>query len=143
MTNLLKILFAVFLLTSCEKDASFLTAEIITQEQPVSYRLEIANTQAKQQKGLMYREHLAPDYGMIFLFEPREDIAMWMKNTYIPLDMLFLDEASKIVFIYENATPMSTKVIAPQKKQKIATVIELNAGQVQKHHIQIGQFVKF
>ena len=89
----------------------------------------------------MNRDSLAADSGMIFnLADVENQVAMWMKDTKIPLDMLFVNSNGRIFFIEENATPMSEElIIAPEPA---LAVIELNAGDVKKHGIKIGDTVK-
>ncbi len=100
------------------------------------YQVETATTFAEQQQGLMYRNHMPKNQGMLFDFSQEQIIHMWMKNTYIPLDMLFLDKENKIVHIVQNTTPLDEKIISSLKPVK--KVLELNAGEVQKHQLKIG-----
>ena len=65
------------------------------------------------QKGLMYRKSLPEDAGMLFDFKYEKPVSMWMKNTFIPLDMLFISNNKKIVHIAENTTPFSEKTVSP------------------------------
>ena len=110
----------------------------------IIYQVEVADTDEKRTKGLMYREHMAPDSGMIFLFNEThpQPIAMWMKNTFISLDMLFVSKNNVIIGIAENTTPMSLKIISPTKEY-VAAVVELNAGEVKKHGIKKGDKIVF
>ena len=141
-----KILFAfvsVFLIFSCAKE-KLKPLKIMTSGGEISYQVEVADTDYKRTKGLMKRTKLAQNSGMIFLFNAShpQPIAMWMKNTFIPLDMLFLSENFEIIAIVENTTPMSLKFIQPTKKY-VAAVVELNAGDVKKHGIKTGDKIIF
>ena len=113
---------------------------ISTQKNEVSYSVEVADTPVLQQQGLMYRKNMPTNQGMLFVFQKMKPVSMWMKDTYIPLDMLFMDEGGVIRYIHENAKPLDETVIACPIPVKY--VIELNAGQVQKNQIQVGHKVK-
>ena len=90
------------------------------------FMVEMANTPEKQALGLMFRKEIPADSGMLFDFGEEKDVRMWMKNTYIPLDMLFINAAKEIIFIVENTTPLSLKIIsAPQKSRY---VLEIKGG---------------
>ena len=131
------------MLSACNnKDLAPITIQTTNGE--VTYFVEVADTSDKMTKGLMHREHLSTDSGMIFVFDENhpQPIAMWMKNTLISLDMLFLDENKTIIAIYQNAEPLSLKTIRPTLKPS-AYVIELNAGEVKKHGIKLGDKVLY
>lgn len=100
---------------------------------PVPITLEVATD---LDKGLMRRKSLPADTGMVFDFSQRPVRAMWMKDTVIPLDMLFLDAAGKVIKIHQNAKPLDeTPIPAPPGTTK---VIEVNAGWVTRHGITVG-----
>jgi len=130
-------------LAACSKpDLKPVTVQ--TQNGNITYRVEVADTKQKMIQGLMYRKHLKKDSGMIFIFDEThpQPISMWMKNTFISLDMLFIDSSYQIIGIAQNTEPLSLKTISPTKKQT-RFVIELNAGEVAKHGIQIGDKITF
>ena len=114
---------------------------ISTENGDVIYTVEEAQKPEELEKGLMNRHQLATDGGMIFdLSKVNNQIAMWMKDTHISLDMLFVNANGTIFFIKEKATPMSEElIIAPEPA---TVVIELNAGEVEKHGIKTGDTVK-
>src|SRR5262245_38271015 len=87
-------------------------ARIHTDGGPVDVALEVVRTPAALAQGLMYRTELADRHGMLFVFPEDRDHHFWMKNTLIPLDMLFIASDGSIVGIHRNATPLSTAQIA-------------------------------
>lgn len=92
------------------------------------FRVELASTPEERARGLMFRRSLAPDAGMIFDYGHETRIAMWMKNTYIPLDMLFIDSEGVIRHIRENAVPHDETPIP--STVPVRAVLELNGGTV-------------
>lgn len=109
---------------------------IQTPEEKIRLSYEVANTPEKQETGLMYRKKIPDDYGMIFIFPKSQIIYMWMKNTYIPLDMIFFDETGKITHTHQNAQPHDLSLISSEKPAK--GVVEVNAGFIKKHKISVG-----
>ena len=103
--------------------------------QDISFQTEVARTHGEQMRGLMYRRHLPPLHGMIFDFGSERDIAMWMKNTYIPLDMLFIDTQGKVIHIAE-AKPESLDIIRAPAPARY--VLEINAREAGKQKILAG-----
>jgi|CXWL01.1.fsa_nt_gi uncharacterized membrane protein (UPF0127 family) len=101
---------------------------------------EIASSDEQLDLGLMYRDKLAEKDVMLFVFGGKQKISMWMKNTLIPLDILFIDKTGKIVYIAENAKPNSLDVISAGDAQVFA-VLEMNGGGVKKYHIAVGDKV--
>ncbi len=102
-------------------------------------RLEVARTEAEQSRGLMFRDHLDADAGMLFVFESTADHSFWMKNTYIPLDMIFLDGSGDIVGIVEDAEPQS---LEPRSGGESRYVIEVNGGWSAAHGLRPGDHVR-
>ena len=98
------------------------------------FTLEHANTYEKKQKGLMYRKTLPDKQGMIFSWKQENYIDMWMKNTYIALDMIWLNSKSKIVCLKENTMPLNVTPIKCHKKARY--VIELSAGSIKKYNLK-------
>ncbi len=90
------------------------------------FTVEIADTQEKQLQGLKYRKHIPENNGMLFLFEKEQIIKMWMKDTYIPLDILFIKSDGSILNIAHKTTPLSLETIL--SAGKVIAVLELNAG---------------
>ena len=114
---------------------------VLTQRGNISYSVEIADTPDLQKKGLMYRSNLPTNQGMVFVFEKKAPVSMWMKNTYIPLDMLFVDEKGIIRHIHEHAKPLDETIIYCPDAVKY--VIEINADQVRQNQIRILDQVIF
>jgi uncharacterized protein len=110
-----------------------------TASGPQKFTIELALSGAQMEQGLMFRRTLASDAGMLFDFKVPTNVAMWMKNTLIPLDMLFLDEHGRIVDIHERAVPLSTDTIATKAPARYA--VELNGGTVARLGIKIGDRV--
>src|SRR5918911_1560632 len=119
--------------------ASFGTLEIATKTGVHIFSVEMATTEDEKQKGLMYRRELADGRGMLFDFSPEQQISMWMKNTYISLDMIFIRADGRILRIAENTEPMSTKIISSGGLAR--GVLEVIAGTAQKYGIQPGDRV--
>jgi uncharacterized membrane protein (UPF0127 family) len=107
----------------------------------VTFQVEIADTPAKREMGLQYRRELAPDRGMIFLFPREEPLTFWMKNTPIPLDMLFISGERKIVGIVENTVPFSLEARSVAGNSKY--VLEINAGLSRRYGFKAGDSVRF
>lgn len=87
----------------------------------------------------MFRRQLAADAGMLFLYRRKQRASMWMKNTYIPLDMIYIDGHGKIVGYFERAIPGSLEVIT--SKQPVNAVLEVNSGTVSRLRISVGDKV--
>jgi uncharacterized protein len=103
------------------------------------FTVEMAITPAQQQQGLMYRRTMAADAGMLFVMKEVGPATFWMKNTLLPLDMLFIGADGKIVDIRERAVPMSqTQIVS---KAPARAVLELNGGTVARLGIKIGDVV--
>lgn len=117
------------------------TVVIATPDGDKSFTVELAITGPERNKGLMFREQMADDAGMLFLFEDMRIQSFWMKNTRIPLDMFFIDEDFVIVGIVENAEPMTTSSRKINKPSRY--VLELNGGAARKLGIATGQKVRF
>lgn len=103
------------------------------------FTVELALTDAQQMQGLMYRRALAPDRGMLFVYPVDAPLAMWMKNTYIPLDMLFLRADGQIVNIIENVPPLTLDSRPSDGPARAA--VELAAGTVARLGIRAGDRV--
>ncbi len=131
------LIFFIFYLISTN---SF--AEILTIEDKAKYDITIVSKPKDMQKGLMFVSYLPQNEGMLFDMRLYNDkpISMWMKNTYISLDMLFIDCDYKIVDIHKNAVPHSLDIIT--SKAKACYVLEINAYEVEDNDLKIGDNIK-
>jgi uncharacterized membrane protein (UPF0127 family) len=119
--------------------ASFQPLEIVTKNGVQVFSVEMATTEEEKQTGLMYRKELADGKGMLFDFNPEQEVSMWMKNTYISLDMIFIRADGRILRIAENTEPLSTKIISSQGLAR--GVLEVPAGTARKYGIRPGDRV--
>lgn len=103
------------------------------------FTVELAVTQKQRRYGLMFRRELAPDRGMLFLYKRVGDHAMWMANTYIPLDMLFIKPDGEVVHIAERTVPKSRRPISAG--ERVSAVLELRGGTADRLDIPEGSTV--
>jgi uncharacterized membrane protein (UPF0127 family) len=103
------------------------------------FDIELALTPPQMEQGLMFRRSLAADAGMLFDYGDPQPVAMWMKNTLIPLDMVFIGKDGTIVDFRERAVPMSLDTIEP--KVPARAVLEVNAGTAQRLGLKVGDTV--
>ncbi len=125
--------------TACQAEPKVtITTQVGRQ---IGFVVEIADTPSKREMGLQYRRDLATDRGMIFLFPAESVQSFWMKNTPLPLDMIFINRERKIVGIVEQTVPFSLdprSVSAPSQ-----FVLEINGGLSKRHGIKAGDSVRF
>ncbi|MDX2113757.1 MAG: DUF192 domain-containing protein [Alphaproteobacteria bacterium] len=103
------------------------------------FKIEIASEPQEQSRGLMHRKTMSPDAGMLFVWDSERPVNMWMKNTHLSLDMLFIDAQGIIVHIAPRTTPLSEAII--DSKQPVSAVLELLGGTTEKHAIKVGNRV--
>jgi uncharacterized membrane protein (UPF0127 family) len=103
--------------------------------------VELAETDDERAKGLMDRKSMTDDQGMLFIFSEPEEQSFWMKNTYISLDIIYVDENREIVSIQKYATPLSEESLPSFKKAMY--VVEVNAGFCDKYHVAFGDKIGF
>ncbi len=115
--------------------------DVVTATGRHHYEVEIAADEASREHGLMDRRAMAANHGMLFEFPTRALVTFWMKDTYLPLDMVFIDANGKVARVYENATPMSEKLIP--SIEPVTAVLELNAGQAKAIGLKRGDKVVF
>ncbi|MBL7156043.1 MAG: DUF192 domain-containing protein [Candidatus Pacebacteria bacterium] len=103
------------------------------------FDVEIAKTPEQRSRGLMFRKYLGTKKGMLFVFENQEKHSFWMKNTLIPLDIIWINENQKVVFISKNTQPCKQEYCASVSSDEDAKyVLEINAGLVKKIGLNIG-----
>jgi len=103
------------------------------------FSVELAKTEAQRERGLMYKNELDKNKGMLFIFDKEAIYPFWMKNTLIPLDMIWIDSNNEVVFFSQNLQPCKTLIcpsIIPPVKAKY--VLEINAGICQKIGLELG-----
>jgi uncharacterized membrane protein (UPF0127 family) len=106
-----------------------------------TFKVEVAATPEQQETGLMYRKTMPADHGMIFPMDPPRGASFWMKNTYLPLDLVFIGPDKRIIRIAENAVPLSLDLI--ECPEPAAAVLELNGGAVHNQGIAVGDLVRW
>ena len=115
--------------------------EVSIYNKNITFNVEIAKTIEERRTGLMYRKKLLNNEGMLFIFPREKIIQLWMKNTYIPLDVIFISENKVIVDIKKNMEKLSETIVKPKVKSRFA--LEFNAGLINKLNIEIGDKVLF
>ncbi|MGZ8369771.1 MAG: DUF192 domain-containing protein [Caulobacteraceae bacterium] len=103
---------------------------------PVRFQVEIADTDAERSRGLMFRTSLAPDRGMLFLFPGEDYLSFWMKNTYIPLDIIYISGSGRVVSIARRTKPFSTATIPSGAPAQY--VLEIAGGRSDEIGLRIG-----
>jgi len=114
--------------------------EIVTATGTHVFGVEVARTARERERGLMFRRSLPQDHGMLFLFDVERSVAMWMKNTYVPLDMIFVSRKGRVVSIARNSVPLSEMIIS--SVVSAYGVIELAAGAADAIGLAVGDSVR-
>ncbi len=138
------LVFVVFLAASAGlpvrgADLDSLTIETSTGSH--AFQIEIADNEAAREHGLMDRRYMAPNHGMLFEFDRDAPVSFWMKNTYIPLDMIFISPSGIVTRIATDAEPLSERAI-PSGGPSIA-VLELNGGTAASIELKVGDKVRY
>ncbi len=111
---------------------------------PEKFTVEIADTLEKQLMGLMFRKSIPDDFGMLFVHEGEDTRSMWMKNTLVHLDLIFLDKNRQVVDIYTNVPPCKSDPCESYVSRKPALyVLELRGNRVKELNLKVGDFVFF
>jgi len=129
-------LTALLLLSLTAACANENSLTIITADGPVRFNVELALTPRERARGLMFRQQLADDAGMLFDFEVEREVSFWMRNTFIPLDMIFIGADGTIKSIYENARPQDDTPIPSQFPVRF--VLEIPGGRAAAAGIKVG-----
>jgi uncharacterized membrane protein (UPF0127 family) len=125
--------------TALARAAGSDTIDIVTRSGVHAFSVELATNAAEQERGLMFRKELPEGHGMLFDFQTEQQVQFWMRNTYIPLDMIFIAADGRIVHIAENAKPMSDDLIPSVRPAR--AVLEVIAGTARKFSIAPGDRV--
>jgi len=116
------------------------TLTLVVSGAPHALEVEVARDEAMRERGLMYRRYLPENRGMLFDFGHEQSVMMWMKNTYIPLDMIFISRHGKVTHIEANTEPLSEAIISSQGPA--FAVLEVNAGVAAKLGLKPGDLVQ-
>lgn len=108
---------------------------------PLTIDIEVADTEVKRNQGLMYRRHMDQNKGMLFIMDEFKPQSFYMRNTYISLDILYLDDQKKVVSIQKNTTPLSEESL-PSNGNALY-VLEVNAGYTDTYNIKPGDQIEF
>jgi uncharacterized protein len=138
----LSLLFAFFLAACSHGQSSGLPVETIvldTAAGPVTFTVEIASDEAARERGLMFRTELKPDAGMLFDYHQPKAVAFWMKNTPLPLDMIFIRADGTISTIVTDTTPYSEKPIP--SLEPVQAVLEIGGGRSREIGLKTGDTV--
>lgn len=133
------LLLAAAPLRPANTQARLQTLEIASKTGVHAFSVEIAENDAERSKGLMYRKELPEGRGMLFDFQREQDVSMWMQNTYIPLDMVFIRNDGSILNIAENTVPLSTRIVS--SSGPVRAVLEVIGGTTRKLGIAPGDRV--
>jgi uncharacterized membrane protein (UPF0127 family) len=142
--SLLMVAFAIISLAAgsshARAQAALEAIEVVTASGTHPFSVEVMRTPEQLEKGLMFRRYMPEDRGMLFDFKTEQPVTFWMKNTYLPLDMIFISKAGKIVSIAENAEPLSEKLIPAGAP--VQGVLEVNAGTAARIQAKPGDSVR-
>lgn len=136
--KLLSVIFLTLFLASCFGNDNNLVLQSQLGDIPI--KVEIADTAETRRRGLMFRTKMPRDEGMLFDFKETRDVAFWMRNTFIPLDMIFIDENGYIKHIHQNAIPQDPTSISSQ--HPVRFVLEINGGLTAQYGVEIGDQVR-
>lgn len=148
LLSLIPLLFMVMLAACAQaapretgSDAALLPIRVVTGSGEHRYMVEVARTPEEMARGLMYRQEMAQDRGMIFPHDPPRRASFWMKNTYLPLDMIFIGTDGRIESVAADTVPLSTSSYSSQGP--VAAVLELNAGEAERIGAEPGDRVLY
>lgn len=138
MTRLFSAIAILFLCfsTAVRAECRIDRVELRNDRAEIRFDIELARTPQERSRGLMFREHLPNRAGMLFIFDPPQRVAFWMKNTLIPLDMIFVDRAGTVTRVHEGAIPGDLTQI--EGGDSVYAVLEINAGLAARYGIRPG-----
>jgi len=137
--NFFIFLFLLFNTFNISYSSDLKSGIVEIKEKNVVFKVEIAETQEKRMEGLMFRTELDEDKGMLFIFPYPDLVNIWMKNTFLSLDIIFISEDNIIVDIVKEALPLSEKIYTSKLVTKY--ILEINSGLIKKLDINIGDKV--
>jgi len=139
----ISILFLIAILQAQAGPSGMVNSEltIVSSKGEHRFQIEVARSPEEQERGLMYRQSLAPTAGMLFTYGNPRNIEMWMRNTYIPLDMIFIGANWRITRIAERTIPLSLITVA--SKGPVVAVLEVNAGTASRLGLRFGDRVVY
>lgn len=129
-----------FVEAGARAEAPLQRLEFVTASGSHEFRVELADTPGERARGLMHRKHMPADQGMLFDFHEDTQVMMWMKNTYIPLDMVFVSRQGVVTHVAANAVPFSEEIIS--SGGPAYAVIELNGGVAARIGLKPGDEVR-
>ena len=141
--SVLAALFLLVLACMSVLGATFSTEQLVVRTREgkeIAFTVELAVAANQRQQGLMDRRAMAADHGMLFDFGETRRVYMWMKNTYLPLDMLFIDQGGRIVLVRADTVPLSEEIV--DSREPVRFVLELNAGTAARLGIEPGDIAE-
>ncbi len=105
------------------------------------FAVEVTDSAAEKRRGLMFRDQLEPTHGMLFLYQPATEVAIWMKNTLLPLDIIFIDVNGRISRIEPDAVPLSETNL--RSGGPVGAVLEINGGMARALGVSVGDRVVY
>ena len=140
MRRIYIIIFLLIFSNSLFAELNFSNLTIINdKDEKIIFRVEVVESEELQKKGLMYRDKLAPQTGMLFLFRNKKRASFWMKNTNIPLDIIFIKQSGMIDSVKKNTIPLSLEKI--KSESKVIAALEIPAGETKSFSISKNSFV--
>lgn len=137
---IISFLLALSASTVGRADPAIEIARITTATGEHDFQVEIADTPKTRARGLMFRKSMPADHGMLFDFQAERPVSMWMKNTYIPLDMVFIGRDGRVVGVAVDTEPLSERIIT--SPEPAYAVLELNAGAARRISLAPGDRVR-
>jgi uncharacterized protein len=121
-------------------DKATVPLSIVTASGTHMFAVEVMRTEPELEQGLMFRKSMPQDHGMLFDFRREQSVMMWMKNTYLPLDMIFIGKTGRVVGVIANAKPLSEQILTAGVPTD--AVLEVNAGTAARIGLKVGDQVR-
>lgn len=113
---------------------------VIFEKKNLVFQVDIADTITLREKGLMFRKNLNSNRGMLFIFPTERNVEIWMKNTFLSLDIIFISEEKLVIGVVKKTLPLSAKIYSITEKSKY--VLEVNGGIIDYYNINLGDKIK-